>query len=577
MRPANLDRHRPSPGRTGGSVGLGGRSDLVRALGDELRAGGEAGLHDVLDAGGDELQVGLDVLPQAVAVLVELALRLLDVALELLLVALEGPLDLGAGLLGLALDLRARGLATAFDLLEATLRLRAVGVRLDDAADTVAGLERGADLEVERAAGEVLDLRDARLRGLRGASGAGLRPRVGARSLGALAARALPGARRLTTSGARRLGGGGLGGRTVVGRPVVGAAARGALAVGGVGHVGPPSHTNTWSGSSLAGTLVRKPLCDQRYTSRQADSSCGGRVRRSHRSGCSSSSAVGSISGPRQTSLRRSIPPSATTASQNAFPILYWRIFISRPSSFWSRRPAPEADRRRSSSASRSCGREGRTSSPTASMTCSACPSTTAMAAWTRSSVSRSSGWVTSEMTSPRRRWPIASLIASALGNFSAREASIRTSAAASSVFTCSPRYSWSHGTPANCTAWVTSWSATQRTNSSSGTSSVRTVSSRLGRTNSRRGARVSAGSSRTSSYCPSTRWAMKPMRTPTSAVIAMPAAMRIAGLSGPEPVPALARTGSSRTCMPERLAFTHSARETPSGGGTVRTGSSRV
>src|SRR3954451_3202491 len=269
MRPANLDRHRPSPGRTGGSVGLGGRSDLVRALGDELRAGGEAGLHDVLDPGGDELQVGLDVLPQAVAVLVELALRLLDVALELLLVALEGPLDLGAGLLGLALDLRARGLATALDLLQATLRLRAVGVRLDDAADTVAGLERGADLEVERAAGEVLDLRDARLRGLRGASGAGLRPRVGARSLGTLATRALPGARRLTTSGARRLRRGGLGGGVAaVGVAAVGVAARRARAVAGLGHDGPPSHTNTWSGSRLAGTFVRKPLCDQGYRPR---------------------------------------------------------------------------------------------------------------------------------------------------------------------------------------------------------------------------------------------------------------------------------------------------------------------
>src|SRR3954454_2237057 len=172
MRPANLDRYRPSPGRTGGSVGLGGRSGLVRALGDELRAGGEAGLHDVLDAGGDELQVRLDVLPEAVAVLVELTLRLLDVALELLLVALEGPLDpgtallqltlyLGAGLPRLALDLRARGLATALELLEATLGLRAIRVGLNDAGDGVAGLEGGADLEVDRATAEVLHLLDA--------------------------------------------------------------------------------------------------------------------------------------------------------------------------------------------------------------------------------------------------------------------------------------------------------------------------------------------------------------------------------------------------------------------------------
>src|SRR3954449_2491944 len=275
MRPANLDRYRPSPGRTGGSVGLGGRSDLVRALGDELRAGGEAGLHDVLDAGGDELQVGLDVLAKAVAVLVELALRLLDVALELLLVALEGPLDLGAallqltldlgaGLAGLALDLRARGLATALELLEATLGLGAIRVGLDDAGDGVAGLEGGADLEVDRATAEVLDLLDTGLRRLRRAAGAGLRLRVGARSLRALATRALPGARRLTTSGARRLRRGGL----VGGAAAVAVAARRARAVAGLGHDGPPSHTNTWSYSSVAGTLVRKPLCDQGYRPR---------------------------------------------------------------------------------------------------------------------------------------------------------------------------------------------------------------------------------------------------------------------------------------------------------------------
>ena len=113
-------------------------------------------------------------------------------------------------------------------------------------------------------------------------------------------------------------------------------------------------------------------------------------------------------------------------------------------------------------------------------------------------------------------------------------------------------RCSRSHGTPANCTAWVTSCRATQRTSSSGSASSARTASARLGSTNSRRG--LESGSIRTTSYWPRTRPARKPTRTPTSAVSSSPAAAFNGTRSGPMPVPRRSVIGSSTARIPARF-----------------------
>ena len=95
------------------------------------------------------------------------------------------------------------------------------------------------------------------------------------------------------------------------------------------------------------------------------------------------------------------------------------------------------------------------------------------------------------------------------------------TSTEASSSRSSPARWSRSHGTPVNCTAWVTSWNTTHASSSASSASKARAASRRLGATNSSRGGR--SGSSSASSYWPSTRRPMKPTSPPTSTPMSAP------------------------------------------------------
>ena len=74
-------------------------------------------------------------------------------------------------------------------------------------------------------------------------------------------------------------------------------------------------------------------------------------------------------------------PVRSTTSSQKRFPSRYWRSLVESEHVLEQPHRPVRATRRRSS-ASRSSACEGMTSAPTASITCSAWPSTTAIVAW---------------------------------------------------------------------------------------------------------------------------------------------------------------------------------------------------
>ena len=124
-----------------------------------------------------------------------------------------------------------------------------------------------------------------------------------------------------------------------------------------------------------------------------------------------------------------------------------------------------------------------------------------------------------------------------------------------------------SHGTPPNCSACVTSWSATQRSSSSGSASSADAATARLGDTNSSRAG--ASGSRIGNSYWPSTRWPSIPDTAPTSTASSAPEAALTAPESGPMPWPSLSATGSSTVFSEFRLPWIHSGRSTGSACGS--------
>src|ERR1700761_5937053 len=95
-----------------------------------------------------------------------------------------------------------------------------------------------------------------------------------------------------------------------------------------------------------------------------------------HRWGSSISIGKGSVSGPVQIALKRSIPTRPTTWSTNALPRVYWLSLASSPSRARSSRCSGGCLRWRGSSNRRGGGGpDGTTAGPTASITWSAWPS----------------------------------------------------------------------------------------------------------------------------------------------------------------------------------------------------------
>src|SRR5690606_36935829 len=95
-----------------------------------------------------------------------------------------------------------------------------------------------------------------------------------------------------------------------------------------------------------------------------------------HRCGSSISAGSGRVSGLSQDRLNRSMPTFATTWSTNALPRVYWLILASTPSRARTSRCSGGCLRcRRSSNRRRITETVGTTAGPTASITCSACPS----------------------------------------------------------------------------------------------------------------------------------------------------------------------------------------------------------
>src|SRR3954454_21077260 len=241
MRPAGLPAAPPSPSRRAGEVGgLRQRADALLGEEGDALAGGDAGLHGLLDAGGHggELvahdraaagRVTLDGLPVAPHGALDARARTADVPLEL--VAGAVPAALEARLQPAELALRGLGRAVAVDQ------------RRDALDDAVARLERGADVHQRGALGERTALGGGH------ASGGGV-------GLGGLTSAVGRGGAGATTGRLRRRLGGRLrrGGRTGArraaraGRTGARRAARGALArrgrlarglavvVGGLGH-----------------------------------------------------------------------------------------------------------------------------------------------------------------------------------------------------------------------------------------------------------------------------------------------------------------------------------------------------
>src|SRR4051812_8317984 len=346
MRPAACPTHRTSPVPGGGEASFGAERllrnprDALDRLGGDLRAGGDAGLHEVLGTGAHEVRLGAGVAAGA-AQRAEVALDALAAAAELALEAVAGGRAAALEAAQVGLDAAPLGAQLALDLVERVVLRR-------EGDDVVAGDERGADGDRDGAAGEVDVALDRRALQLAARLGGLLGGRAALAGLGGLVARA---------------GGGGLLGRGgAVGRRSLAtglAAARGGG--GGVGHEDRPSgkqlRTNLLA--AYQRTCVCTPGCARGHTSNAGSRhralidgttareergerpairyGAGGvttrsSVRRIQPAGSSSSAIVGSRSGAVHARLSASIPPRATTASQKRLPCSYWRIFMSRPS-----------------------------------------------------------------------------------------------------------------------------------------------------------------------------------------------------------------------------------------------------
>ena len=143
---------------------------------------------------------------------------------------------------------------------------------------------------------------------------------------------------------------------------------------------------------------------------------------------------------------------------------------------------------------------DGTTSGPTASMTWSACPSSSVVRASSLSSTARCSGPCSSSTTASE----------SPFDSFSVRKSSGSRSrlgrlspASESSRDTSSAKYDRSHGTAVNCSRWVASCRHTHSPKSYDDTSRACWAACTLGATSS---SRPSPDGPPNGSYCPSTR-----------------------------------------------------------------------
>src|SRR4051794_37786810 len=191
MRPADLtSAAAPLQGRREGKAGLDERGDALADLGRDLRAGGQAGLQDVLEPGADGLGLRADQPDLRLGVLGDR----LGLTLEAVAALTQLTLDLGARALDLALQRATGRLATALGLaqlgLELALGLVARAVLradlVDRVDDAVAGQQRGADLRQHGALGDVLRVVLGRTRLARRGALGGRGARLGA-GRGALA------------------------------------------------------------------------------------------------------------------------------------------------------------------------------------------------------------------------------------------------------------------------------------------------------------------------------------------------------------------------------------------------------
>src|SRR6478672_8108467 len=338
---------------------------------DELSGGRHALLRGV-----DDL---LDALLRRLALLLEVAADGLDLALHAGAVALRNANRTGAALAELTLHARTRpldaalgavaggraaALETAQVALEALLRGLGRAVRLrqlrDGLGDAIGGGQGRTHGDQDDALCGLLDLLDR-----------------GARGRLAVCGGALGGGTTALGGGATALGGGAplvLGG----GRHVLPHSSRRFRGRGGfdlAARRGPYQSHRTRVCRNPASESLLQPTPEIRQETRQKGHDFvtrGTRVRSNQVAGSSSSGSVGRASGPVQTRFSASMPAAATTSSENRLPSRYWRSLRSSPSSRASQRDAAERVDRRRSSPVRSCGREGSTSTPTASITCSA-------------------------------------------------------------------------------------------------------------------------------------------------------------------------------------------------------------
>src|SRR4051794_28039659 len=207
MRPGSLSRVQLSPTAGSGEVRFPTYyclRQLLLDVGDDALAGGDAGLHGLLDAAGD----GRDLLRHDVVAAVALTPDGVGLALHAALAATDQALGAGARLAGLRL-------AAALEAAQrdAATRRERLGDGGRATGDAVTRLQHGADVDQPGALGDVAALLRRRL----GGGGVGL---------GGVARLVLRGAARPTTGRLRRR----LGGRRA--RGAAGGRARVALACG---------------------------------------------------------------------------------------------------------------------------------------------------------------------------------------------------------------------------------------------------------------------------------------------------------------------------------------------------------
>ena len=197
----------------------------------------------------------------------------------------------------------------------------------------------------------------------------------------------------------------------------------------------------SWSAPSSGSTTAARTSCSgvpdawRLYALKWGRMTSPSRPRavRARRRGPRARSSVGSASGPRTRDAAPRRPVPARSRRRTTCPARTGAASSPARAAAPAAAQRPDCERRRRSSAARSCGSDGSRSGATASITCSAWPSITAITACTRSIVARSASAVTTEIRSPRRSAPTTRRSSAPVGSRSLRGASIRSSAVSSS------------------------------------------------------------------------------------------------------------------------------------------------